>query len=174
MFEEALKRYLAYPAEMEYWRARPDPADEDDADADAKEDAEDGASRDSHLLDLIAKGDEDSFLDAIDRAYELALKQFTESIARPIENGLRKAVRNEGLSLHHPRNRGSIADDWEWYVRTEKQPRAAVLVSVGCLFESGKRSESESGLYAHPWIWTAGRGRAENLEIGRASCRERV
>lgn len=172
MFDEALKLYLTYPAEMEYWWARQYPVDEDDADAGAKEEAEDEESRDSYLLKLIAEGSEDSFLDAINRAYELALKQFTESIARPIEYSLLQAAQNEGLSLHHPRDRESIADWWEWYVRAKDQRGGNVRVSVGCSFSPEKRSESGSGLYAYPWIWTTGRKRAENLagELGNGFC----
>lgn len=170
MLEEALKLYLTYPAEMEYWRDRPDPVDEDDADA--KEEAEDEERRDSYLLDLIAKGDKDSFLEALNRAYDSALEQFTESIARPIENKLLRAAQDEHLTLHKPNNRDYIADDWAWYVRAEEPPRAPVRVEVGCFFQIEKRPESGSGLDAYPWIWIRGRKRVENLtgKLGNEFC----
>ncbi len=139
MFGEALKLYLKYPAEMEYW---------------AEKDEE---GIDETLVSEIAEEGEGAFLSALREAYELALEQFKDSIVNPLKEVLNNAANNEDIALSTPRKKYWIADQsLEWRVRSKNNKGG--YRSIGCRFRA-ERSGDESVLNIYPWVWTRG-GRA--------------
>jgi hypothetical protein len=140
MFGEALKLYLKYPAEMEYWAGK------------------DKGEIDKTLVSEIAEEEGDAFLNALDETYELANKQFKDSIVGPLQEALNSVAGKEGITLSRPRRKDRIADQsLEWRVRS-KNNKGEGYRSIGCRFRA-ERSGDESVLNIYPWVWTRG-GRA--------------
>ena len=138
MFGEALKLYLKYPAEMEYW---------------AGKDEEEGEI-DEDLVSEIAEEERDAFLSALSEVYELALEQFNDGIISPLREALNSAAGKEGITLSRPRRKDGIADQLEWRVRSQNNMEGGYR-SIGCSFFT-ERSGDESVLNIYPWVWTRG------------------
>ncbi len=142
MFEEAMKLYLKYPAEMEYWYWK---KDEEEIDA--------------TLVSEIAEDEGDAFLDTLSEAYELALEQFKDGIADPLGKALSQAANAEGLELSRPNKRAAIAgEDWWWNVHPKNGKGGGFHKQIGC-FSVIEKSGDVSVLNAYPWILTRGGGR---------------
>lgn len=138
MFGEALKLYLKYPAEMEYWAGK-----------DEKE-------IDEELVSKIADEEGGAFLNALDETYKLANEQFKDSIVDPLQKALNSAAGKEGITLSRPRRKDWIADKaWEWYLRPGNRQGGGFHKSIG-FFPTIEKSGDVSVLNAYSWILTRG------------------
>ncbi len=141
MFGEALKLYLKYPAEMEYW------------------DGKDKGEIDKTLVSEIAEEEGDAFLNALSKAHELALEQFKDSIMNPLKEVLNKAANKKSIALSLRGKKCIAGQNVGGRVRSKNNKGEGFYRSIGCYFRIEK-SGDESVLNVYPWVWTRG-GRAE-------------
>lgn len=141
MFDDALKIYLSYPAEMEYWwAALYDPDDDSEPEGPLGD-----------LLALVAGEENDSFRAAVTATYERARKSFRKTIVDPVQDSLRAAAEERHLRLSNPRQREDISDDWAWNVRAHNGGQQGL--QIGCHFGTQRCEDDSSYLYGHPWVW---------------------
>jgi hypothetical protein len=141
MFGEALKLYLKYPAEMEYWAGK------------------DKGEIDKTLVSEIAEEEGDAFLSALSKAHELALEQFKDSIMNPLKEVLNKAANKKSIALSLRGKKCIAGQNFGGRVRSKNNKGEGFYRSIGCYFWIEK-SGDESVLNVYPWVWTKG-GRVE-------------
>lgn len=142
-FNEALKLYLRFPSEMEYWSAY-------------SEDEEPPLYAATVLAQIAGDGDaQDTFLDSCDEVYQSALDDFNEKIIGPLTNRMRKlsSPLPKNCKVSFPRKITEIS----YYSETCFTPigggRASAIARIGCAFRIEQGSPSgDPQLVAYPYV----------------------